>query len=432
MTGLPIIETKGNDVSAYIPTNVISITDGQIFLESDLFNSGRPAGHQRRHLGLPGRRQRPDQGDEGRSSGSLRLDLAQYRELEAFSAFGSDLDKASEAQLERGARLVELLKQPQYDPFSVERQVVSIWAGTTGQLDVVPVAGHPALRGRVPRLRRPRPQADLRHDHRRAGSPRGRRRPSCSSTRSTTSRSSSSASDGTPRRRRAEEKPSRGLPRARDGDGVRARERTDSDPQAQRRQAAAGRDQLTWAPRSGSSADASGRCSRPRRSPARWSSSPPRASRKAQQRSQAARAVRRGDHRRGLRVASQSARRPPAGRRARRTRRAPRSSSSPATAVSPAATAPTSLQAAEDAQRAAAQEGKEPVPLLVGRKARRLLPLPQPRRRPTAGPASPSSRRTPTPRRSRRPDRGVRAGGDARTGGVDEIHIVYTRVPSRR
>jgi F-type H+-transporting ATPase subunit alpha len=138
LTGLPIIETKGNDVSAYIPTNVISITDGQIFLETDLFNAGvRPA----INVGISVSRVGGNAQVKAMKSvaGRLRLDLAQYRELEAFSAFGSDLDKASKAQLERGARLVELLKQPQYAPFSVERQVVSVWAGTTGQLDEVPV-----------------------------------------------------------------------------------------------------------------------------------------------------------------------------------------------------------------------------------------------------------------------------------------------------
>ena len=138
MTGLPIIETKGNDVSAYIPTNVISITDGQIFLETDLFNSGvRPAINVGISVSRVGGSAQVKAMKE--VAGRLRLDLAQYRELEAFAAFGSDLDKASKAQLARGARLVELLKQPQYSPFPVERQVVSIWAGTTGQLDDVPV-----------------------------------------------------------------------------------------------------------------------------------------------------------------------------------------------------------------------------------------------------------------------------------------------------
>ena len=138
MTGLPIIETKGNDVSAYIPTNVISITDGQIFLETDLFNSGvRPA----INVGISVSRVGGSAQVKAMRSvaGNLRLNLAQYRELEAFAAFGSDLDKASKASLARGSRLVELLKQPQYRPQSTERQVVSLWSGTTGQLDEVPV-----------------------------------------------------------------------------------------------------------------------------------------------------------------------------------------------------------------------------------------------------------------------------------------------------
>jgi F-type H+-transporting ATPase subunit alpha len=138
MTGLPIIETKANDVSAYIPTNVISITDGQIFLESDLFNAGvRPAINVGISVSRVGG---AAQVKAMRSvAGSLRLNLAQYRELEAFAAFGSDLDKASKAALDRGARLVELLKQPQYQPFPVNEQVVSLWMGTTGQIDDVPV-----------------------------------------------------------------------------------------------------------------------------------------------------------------------------------------------------------------------------------------------------------------------------------------------------
>jgi F-type H+-transporting ATPase subunit alpha len=137
LTGLPIIETKGNDVSAYIPTNVISITDGQIFLETDLFNSGvRPA----INVGVSVSRVGGNAQTKAMKgvAGRLRLDLAQYRELESFSAFGSDLDKASKAQLARGERLVELLKQPQYTPYPVERQVVSVWAGTSGAVDDVP------------------------------------------------------------------------------------------------------------------------------------------------------------------------------------------------------------------------------------------------------------------------------------------------------
>ncbi|NKQ54891.1 F0F1 ATP synthase subunit alpha [Amycolatopsis sp. K13G38] len=138
MTGLPIIETKANDVSAYIPTNVISITDGQCFLETDLFNQGvRPA----INVGISVSRVGGDAQIKAMKqvAGSLRLDLSQYRELEAFAAFASDLDAASKAQLERGSRLVELLKQPQYTPFPVEEQVVSIYLGTNGHLDSVPV-----------------------------------------------------------------------------------------------------------------------------------------------------------------------------------------------------------------------------------------------------------------------------------------------------
>jgi F-type H+/Na+-transporting ATPase subunit alpha len=137
LTGLPIVETKGNDVSAYIPTNVISITDGQIFLETDLFNAGvRPA----INVGISVSRVGGNAQIKAmkKVAGTLRLGLSQYRDLEAFAAFASDLDAASRAQLDRGERLVELLKQPQYSPFPVEREVVSVWAGTTGQIDDVP------------------------------------------------------------------------------------------------------------------------------------------------------------------------------------------------------------------------------------------------------------------------------------------------------
>jgi F-type H+-transporting ATPase subunit alpha len=138
MTGLPIIETKANDVSAYIPTNVISITDGQIFLQSDLFNSNqRPAVD----VGISVSRVGGDAQVKSikKVSGTLKISLAQYRSLEAFALFASDLDQASRRQLARGARLTELLRQPQYSPYPVEDQVVSIWAGTNGKLDEVPV-----------------------------------------------------------------------------------------------------------------------------------------------------------------------------------------------------------------------------------------------------------------------------------------------------
>src|SRR5471030_920497 len=139
LTALPIIETQAGDVSAYIPTNVISITDGQIFLESDLFHQGvRPAinvGNSVSRVGGSAQVKAMRQ-----VSGTLRLDLAQYRELAAFAQFGSDLDKSTQAQLNRGARLVELLKQPQYEPLAVERQIAIIYAGTYGYLDNIAVS----------------------------------------------------------------------------------------------------------------------------------------------------------------------------------------------------------------------------------------------------------------------------------------------------
>jgi F-type H+/Na+-transporting ATPase subunit alpha len=139
LTALPIIETQAGDLSAYIPTNVISITDGQIFLETDLFNQGiRPAinvGNSVSRVGGSAQIKAMRQ-----VAGTLRLDLAQYRELAAFAQFGSDLDKATQAQLNRGARLVEVLKQPQYRPLPVEQQVAMVFAGTNGYLDDIPVS----------------------------------------------------------------------------------------------------------------------------------------------------------------------------------------------------------------------------------------------------------------------------------------------------
>jgi F-type H+-transporting ATPase subunit alpha len=139
LTALPVIETKAGDVSAYIPTNVISITDGQIYLLDNLFKSGvRPAvdvGISVSRVG--GAAQIPNM---KRVSGTLKLDLAQFRELEAFATFGSELDAISKAQLERGYRLVELLKQPLNSPMMVEEQVVAIYAGTNGYLDDIPAA----------------------------------------------------------------------------------------------------------------------------------------------------------------------------------------------------------------------------------------------------------------------------------------------------
>src|SRR5438477_8015508 len=139
LTALPIIETQAGDVSAYIPTNVISITDGQIYLETDLFHSGiRPAVN----VGLSVSRVGGNAQIKAMKqvAGTLRLDLAQFRELEAFATFGSELDKASQAQIDRGQRVVEVLKQPQYQPMSMEKQVMSIFAVTNGVLDDLPVA----------------------------------------------------------------------------------------------------------------------------------------------------------------------------------------------------------------------------------------------------------------------------------------------------
>src|SRR5205085_4737817 len=134
LTALPIIETQAGDVSAYIPTNVISITDGQIYLESDLFNSGiRPAvnvGLSVSRVGGAAQIKAMRQ-----VAGTLKLELAQYRELAAFAQFGSDLDKATQAQLNRGKRLVELLKQGQYQPLSFSKQILMIFAGTNGFID---------------------------------------------------------------------------------------------------------------------------------------------------------------------------------------------------------------------------------------------------------------------------------------------------------
>ena len=138
MTGLPIIETKANDVSAYIPTNVISITDGQIFLQSDLFEANqRPA----IDVGISVSRVGGAAMTKAMKtvSGSLKVDLAQFRAMEAFAMFASDLDAASRQQLDRGQRLMALLKQPQYSPYPLAEMTVSIWAGTTGKLDDVPI-----------------------------------------------------------------------------------------------------------------------------------------------------------------------------------------------------------------------------------------------------------------------------------------------------
>ena len=161
LTALPIIETQAGDLSAYIPTNVISITDGQIFLESDLFHQGvRPAinvGNSVSRVGGSAQVKAMRQ-----VAGSLRLDLAQYRELAAFAQFGSDLDKATLNQLNRGRRLVEVLKQPQYQPLPVEKQVIIIYAANNGFLDAVAGRAVARLRGGAVQVPRHAPRAAAR------------------------------------------------------------------------------------------------------------------------------------------------------------------------------------------------------------------------------------------------------------------------------
>ena len=174
LTALPIIETKAGDVSAYIPTNVISITDGQIYLQDDLFQSGvRPAVDVGISVSRVGG---AAQIKAMRSvAGTLKVDLAQFRDLEAFATFGSELDAVSKAQLERGYRLVELLKQPLNSPMPVEVQVVSIYAGTSGVLDDIPVDRGAALRARAARVDSGPPLGPARRDPRHRHAARGRR-----------------------------------------------------------------------------------------------------------------------------------------------------------------------------------------------------------------------------------------------------------------
>ncbi len=164
LTALPVIETQAGDVSAYIPTNVISITDGQIFLETDLFNSGvRPAvnvGISVSRVGGSAQIKAMRQ-----VAGSLKLELAQYRELAAFAQFGSDLDKATQNQLNRGSRLVEILKQGQFSPLPFSKQILIIFAGTSGFLDDMPVEQVRPFEIGASQVRRYREPRTAAHDH---------------------------------------------------------------------------------------------------------------------------------------------------------------------------------------------------------------------------------------------------------------------------
>ena len=254
MTGLPIIETKANDVSAYIPTNVISITDGQIFLQSDLFASNqRPA----IDVGVSVSRVGGNAMTKAMKSvtGSLKVDLAQFRAMEAFAMFASDLDAASRQQLDRGQRLMALLKQPQYSPYPLEEMTVSLWLGTSGKLDRVPTDDVLRFEQRVPRLPAPPARRPARR-HPRVAEVRGRHR-----------RVGGGGVRQVPRpvrdlRRPVDQARPRGQGRRRDRRGARA---------GADRQAEAGLTQ--WPYRCASTARGSSRWSRPRRSRAPWSSS---------------------------------------------------------------------------------------------------------------------------------------------------------------
>ena len=272
LTALPIIETKGGDVSAYIPTNVISITDGQIYLEPELFFSGvRPA----INVGISVSRVGGNAQIKAmkKVAGRLRLDLAQFRALEAFAQFGSELDKASQQQLARGARVVEILKQPQYRPVPVERQVALIWTATGGHLDDLPVEDarrfvegfaefldtrHPEVLTAITRDR-----ALLRSDE-----PRG------DPVESRSSRTSADAVCAHGRGKAAA--PRRGRPLG-DRDPRRTRPKPDvgwdrmSSSGDGRWTTSRGRGRLDGGRSSASSAGGSARSSRRRRSPARWS-----------------------------------------------------------------------------------------------------------------------------------------------------------------
>ena len=266
MTGLPIIETKGNDVSAFIPTNVISITDGQCFLETDLFNSGvRPAinvGISVSRVGGSAQVKAMKQ-----VAGRLRLDLAQYRELEAFAAFGSDLDAASKAQLERGARLVELLKQPQYSPVPGRGR-------RSSRSGPAPPASSTTCRSRTSAASRREFLDYLRREHK-AHLRRHRARPGSSAT-----TRSPTLEDAIDELQEGVRRPATGELLVND-EPVEAHGRGRGRARRRSRSTSASRPtkQLDrWVPSCGSTAGGSGRCSRPRRSPGRWSSSPPRAS----------------------------------------------------------------------------------------------------------------------------------------------------------
>ena len=258
MTGLPIIETKANDVSAYIPTNVISITDGQIFLQSDLFNANqRPAidvGISVSRVGGAAMTKAMK-----KVTGSLKVDLAQFRAMEAFAMFASDLDAASRQQLDRGQRLMALLKQPAYSPYPVEEMTVSLWTGTTGKLDEVPADDVLRFEREFLDYLRRSHERHPRLDPRDAATS-----PTTPPPRSRTPSTPSPTSSRPPRAGR-----SRPVTRS----TRRSRTRTSSRSRSSSRSGAD-----AWPCRCVSTARGSSRSSRPRRSPGPWSSSLRRAS----------------------------------------------------------------------------------------------------------------------------------------------------------
>ena len=270
LTALPIIETKAGDISAYIPTNVISITDGQVFLEDDLFKSGiRPAINVGQSVSRVGGAAQI-KAMKG-AVGTLKGDLAQFRELEAFASMGSELDAVSQATLDRGYRLTELLKQGLNSPLAVEEQVVVLYAGTRGYLDPIPVADVRRYETELIEFLRARHSGLLEPDQGRGHS----------STR-TASRRRSRRSP-TSSRPRSPTTPARPTPAAADGRPTAERCRPSPPPSR-------ARPRPPWqVARNGSCADGSSRCSRPRRSPRRWSSSPAAASSRPSSASSAAR-----------------------------------------------------------------------------------------------------------------------------------------------
>ncbi len=404
MTGLPIIETKGNDVSAYIPTNVISITDGQIFLETDLFNSGvRPA----INVGISVSRVGGSAQIKAMKSvaGRLRLDLAQFRELEAFAAFGSDLDASPGHSWTAVPRLVELLKQGQYAPFPVEREVVSSVAGHHRQARRRPGQRRPPLRGRVPRLRGPRATTGVFDAIRRPSKleddtvARAGERPSRPST------ASSPTGDGESLKVNEPEAEADGRVASAARSASRSRRRP--DPMAASLRVLRRRIRSTQSTKKIFSAQeliAGARIVRPRTGSRRPSPTPGRSP---------------GCSRRWRRSATLDH---PLLDRAGEPGRA-------------AVLVITSdrgfaggynvnvLRRTEELLGLLRSEGKEPVLYVVGRKGETLLPVPRPRRSSRPGPGSPSSPATPTPRRSAHAliDGLHRRCGRRREGGADGI-----------